>query len=102
VTKKKCSLTTPVAEVYNRLYAGRLEETTGTHQLEITGVRPRQVFGVIIQNDPDSGNSVHIGDQLQQTFELEIGGVLTIPIDWLERVYVTFSGAATINWLAMG
>ena len=102
MTKKSCSLSTPVLETYNRLYAGRLAETTSTHILEVSGIRPRQVYGVIVQNDPASATSVHIGDEYQQTFELEIGATLTIPIDRLERVYVTFSGAATINWLAVG
>lgn len=102
MTKKSCSLSTPVLETYNRLYAGRLTETTGTHLLEISGIRPRQIYGVIIQNDSASATSVHVGDEYQQTFEIEVRGVLTIPIDHLERVYITFSGAATINWLAVG
>ncbi len=102
MTKKKCHLATPVLETYNVLHAGRLEETTGTHILETTGIRPRQVYGVIIQNDPDSANSIHVGDQYQQTFEIVAGGALTLPIDRLERVYITFSGAATVNWIAVG
>jgi hypothetical protein len=88
-----------VAEVYNRMYTNRLVQTTGVHQLD---AGTQQVFGVIVQNDPDSANDVHVGNATAQYFELVPGASVTIPIDQLAKIYVAFTAAATVNYIAMG
>lgn len=89
-----------VAEVYNRLHCERLIQTSGIHQLS---TETFQVFGVIVQNDPDSANDVLVGNSAKQFYQLVPGSSVTIPIDQLAKVYVSFAlGAATVNWLAMG
>lgn len=88
-----------VSEFYTILHCDRLIESAGVHQLSTDGYR---IYQVIVQNDPDSANSVHVGNDLQQTFQIVPGGALTIPIGSLTKVYVLFDGAATVNWIAMG
>ena len=89
-----------VAEVYNKMYHDRLVETTGVFQLSTDNY---QIFQVVIQNDGDAGqNAVRIGNQHQQFFHLAAGSTLVIPIDSLTKVYVRFTAAATVNWIAMG
>jgi hypothetical protein len=90
---------TGVSEVYNTLHCDRLVESSGVFQLATDTF---QIFQVIIQNDPDSASSVTVGNSHKQFFEIEPGGALTVPVDSLAKVYVAFSGAATVNWLAMG
>ena len=59
------------------------------------------ILEVLVQNDPDSGEAVFVGDRRRQTFQLSAGASVTIPVNDLSTVYVSSAGGtATVNWLA--
>jgi len=59
------------------------------------------IMEVIVQNDPDSGEAVFVGNATGQYFQLVAGASVTVPVCDLSLVYVkSAAGTATVNWLA--
>jgi hypothetical protein len=93
-----------VANAWNGLRGGTLTATTTKQNLTVGVGNPAtgkyQCVEVIVQNSPDSSNSVFVGDARYQEFELIAGASLTVPINDLSLVYVrTTTGTATVNLL---
>ncbi len=83
---------------YPRILAGT---TTAAATTQALSADPLAIGEVIIQNDPDSANSVFVGNAGMWSIELEPGCSITIPVDSLGKVYINYPAAATVNWLAV-
>lgn len=58
---------------------------------------------VSLQNDMANTVDIFIGDQTSQTFRLVPGQSVTIPIDYLKKIYVkTASGTAKLTYITVG
>lgn len=88
-------------ETYDTLHAGRLVAAGG---VEILANLPNtRMWTIIIQNSPSgSTNSVFVGNQYIQPWEVIVGGDVTIPLDSTNKVYVQATAGDIVNWLAMG
>lgn len=59
------------------------------------------IMEVLIQNDPDSGEALFVGNQFGQYYQLSAGASVTIPVCDLSLVYVrSAGGTAVANWIA--
>jgi hypothetical protein len=75
--------------------------TTATILSNALAGSPTAILEVLVQNDPDSGESAFVGNPFNQHFELVAGASVTIPVCDLSLVYVrSAAGTATINWMA--
>ena len=62
-----------------------------------------EIFQVLVRANPDNTGRVLVGDQWTYSIPLDPGDSITIPIDDLRKVYVSFDTIAdTVGWLAMG
>lgn len=61
------------------------------------------IVSAALQNDPDSADSIWVGDADNQYLELEPGKSLVLTMEDLTRVYVKTAaqGSATLNVLAI-
>ena len=56
---------------------------------------------VVLQVDPDVAIDVFVGRSDSQSFHLQPGGGMVIPIDYLDKIFAkTPSGTSTLNYLA--
>lgn len=58
---------------------------------------------VIVQSDPDNQGVVYVGNANSQSFQLNPGEAVVVPIDETSKVYVIGSVEwQRVNWLAVG
>ena len=93
-----------VRETYSELYCGTVN-SAAVGLLQLVGP-PGVVIGqVMVQNDPTNavGQYVMVGNQHQQTWRLDPGDTVTVPVDQIGSVWVQYSDAdIVVNWLAVG
>lgn len=88
------------ANAWDNFIVGTTTATVLGNSLHVAGGEQR-IMEVIVQNDPDSGESAFVGNPFNQHFELVAGASVTVPVCDLSLVYVrSAAGTATINWMA--
>jgi hypothetical protein len=102
MTKQKSGASQPVMESYQVLLANKLAVTTTAQPLM---ARPNpEAFTCIVQasHANTSGSRVLVGNQHNQTFELEPGEAVSIPASPFVVYVRVVSGTESVNWLAGG
>lgn len=99
MTQKKGGANQPVMESYNRLVGNRITNVTTSAQRLVNAVGV-EAFTTIVQASHDNTQTVLVGSQNVQPFELESGEAVSIPTS-PELIYVrAVAGTQVINWLA--
>jgi hypothetical protein len=88
-----------VGETYDATYCG--QTVVGVAQVPLSAVSV-PCFSVLLQAAAGNGGLVYVGNLTHGCYvELPAGGVLTVPINDVEKVYVRAAGAGyVVNWMA--
>lgn len=87
-------------QTYDAMHPGTI--LVGVNAVAISAVTIG-CFEVLVQADPDNGDSVLIGNATQGcTIQLTAGSAITIPINDVEKIMArAVAGSQRVNWLAM-